>query len=261
MRRIGWALRLLTISNLIFFQTVARADDFSRSNDADRILDEWHRRGSSITAIEATFRMTRSSSKHGESRWEGRAVVASPNLALFDEVKIEGGKDRSANRRRMIWNGTDVFLFSFKDSSVYHQTSREPSARPPIPLCVPFLFRMNPSEAEGLYRWKILGEGPNRVILKASTTGDPHGLFGDIEYIIDLDKKSYLPKKVVLVQGDRGHRKEDYGDCGDRESYEILDIRMNSQVDCEEWKNPCLDAWRELDDNGGGRWIFDWFAR
>jgi hypothetical protein len=241
MRRIGWAARFLAVANLVFTPLVARA-----AGDVDQVLVEWQKRMAKVTTIDVRFRSTRVSRPWDDEKYEGRLVLASSNLALFEKTSLDKAGKPKEDREKSVWTGSDFLLFQFEEQKVLRFHEKSVPNDPPIPLCIPFLFQMSVDRAKELYEWSFVKEDADQVLIAAVNRKKVDNPGWPNKYFISLDKRTYLPLKVFV------------DDKSDRETYDLSSILVNSPIDLSELKEPCLDAW-EIAESGG--WFPRWFLR
>jgi outer membrane lipoprotein-sorting protein len=247
MRWIGWAVWLLTVLT-IGVASSAIADEPPEPGDADRVLAEWHRRASSITSIEATFRCTDRSLYGDEKKFAGRVVLTSPNLALFESTTLDKGGKPDAPRERIIWTGKSVLIFHYENNSVDKINYRTEWPEAPFARRLPFLNRLSVDQAKEHFDWMIVREDPGRVWLEAKLRDRKLHPSWPERYIIELDKTNYFPKQVVTT-GSGGQ---------ERSVFDVSAVKINEAVEVEELKAPCLDAWKVNESSGR---LIEWLGR
>ena len=125
----------------------------------------------------------------------------------------------------MVFNGRDMFLFNYDGHTVNKFKHSEDWSNPPVSLSLPLLFAMSVNRAKELYHWKVVKDDNQFVFLKATLRGkrtidSPHS-----PYIIELDKKTYLPRTIYLMQ--------DFSP-GDYNVYYQLEIKIDSVKNLDE---------------------------
>jgi outer membrane lipoprotein-sorting protein len=240
MRRLGRSALLISAAMLAFGPSATRSDDAPKvdpkqAEAVDRVLAEWHRHASKITSLEVKFRRTDHSKFLGDKHYEGRAVLASPNLALIESTSLDDKRNDPVAKEKLVFNGRDTFLFNYDRHMVNKFNHSEDWSSPPVSLSLPFFFAMSVNRAKELYHWKVVKEDNQFVFLKATLRGKQSIDSPQSPFIIELDKKTYLPRTIYLMQ--------DFF-RGDYNVYYQLEIKIDSVKNLDEMRNPSLDSWK-----------------
>ncbi len=239
MRRIGRTALSCVVALLAIGFPTAKSDEKPRPSPqavdpVDRILEEWQAKASTIKSVEVRFKRSQDDPVWGNhSRWVGRAVLATPNLALIEEFGTDANGKATSLTDRMIWNGESIFWFNPEKQDACRIRLSTEWTRPPRTICLPFFFGMTVEEAKRDYDWTLIGETLGVVLLKAEPKVKPGSSPGWQTSFIYLDRKTYLPKRLILR--DRVGR--------ETETYDSIEIKLNAVEALDELLEPCLDAW------------------
>ena len=244
MRRIGRAGWLLVAALVASGPTSIRSDDAPKADPkaaaeaVDRVLGEWHRRASKVTSLDVKFRQTDISKRFGDSKAEGRAVLAAPNLALLETVPLDDDGKPAGGKTRLVWTGRHQLVFDPDSRAVFRHPIPAPGDIHPD-LCLPFLFGMSVERAKADHDWEVVREDKGRITLKVTRKDKSKRLFDTHQkvFLVELDEQTYQPKKVFHHDGDAALTT----------IYEVLELKLNSVTDVFEMKDPCLDAWKLID--------------
>ena len=241
MRRIARAAGVLAFVLMAGASDAMRADDPPRPDPGavDRVLAEWRAKVSAITSVDVRFRMRDEAKSWDSTRRVGRAVLATPNRAFLETYTVGPDGKTGGLFERMIWDGRTILQFDPDEHRVFRFPLRAEWPAAPGPLRLPFFFRMTVEEAKRDYGWSVVRETENQVLLKASPMARPGPLRDTGDYFLFLDRKTFLPKTMIVQQADGG-----------RQTYEVVEIRLNPTEPLDDLFEPCLDAWivEERDD-------------
>jgi outer membrane lipoprotein-sorting protein len=244
MRRIGRATLVFAMACLAIGSTSGRSDEspLPSLQDVDpigRILAEWQAKASKITSVDVRFRMFDDDQGWGRTRYSGHAILASPNLALFESSHVNDDGKPTGLKERVIWNGRSILQFNPDENKVLRVPIAKEWPAAPGPLRLPFLFRMTVEEARRDYDWTLVRETSDQVILiaskKAKSSPDEK-----TRSILFLDRKTFFPSRLIMDGAkDRG-----------RQTYDVVAIKINAVENLDALLEPCLDAWtvEERDD-------------
>jgi outer membrane lipoprotein-sorting protein len=246
MSRIGRAAGILSLTLLTIGSPEAHSDEKPKPNPqavdpVDRVLADWQAKASTIKSVEVKFHRTDNEPGWGQTRYEGRAILASPNLALVEFTRVGDKGKAIAIEERMIWNGRSIYQFAMDDQKVTRFLLKDEWPAAPSLLRLPFFYRMTVEEAKRDFAWELVKQEQERIILKVA----PKALSANASLFrscfIELDPKTFRPRWMVSTDA-----------AGDgRHTYKPIDIKINTVVDTSELTDPCLDAWTVTEVDSG----------
>ena len=250
MRWIGRTACLLGLALLGPGIDASRSDDRPKPGPeaVDRVLAEWHGKVSSTRSVDVRFRRIDHAKGQGSRSYEGRAIMASPNLAMMEVSPIEADGKVGSLQERMIWNGRSILQFDMAEHQAHRFPLLDEWPAPPTLMRLPFFFGMSVEEAKRDFDWAILRDEPEDLVLKITPRRMPRASSSFERCVLVLDRTTFSPRHMIVSGG---------GEEGSRE-FDALDIRRNVDVDVEGMKAPCLDAWSVTEHNGK---LLRWFFR
>jgi outer membrane lipoprotein-sorting protein len=246
MRRIGRAARIFALAVLASGLLAARGDDTPRPSpqavdSVDRVLEEWQRRSLTIKSVEVKFHRTDESKGSVRTRYEGRAILAAPNLALLEYSPVKDDRKAISIKDRTIWNGRSIYQFDMDAQKVWHYSLPNEWPAAPSFLRLPFFFRMTVEEAKRDFAWELLQGRPGCIFLKVAPKTESVGFPVIESHFIELDAKTFRPRWMISTLLDGSVR----------QTFEATDLKINTVEDTSELTDPCLDAWTVIKKNGG----------
>jgi TIGR03009 family protein len=255
MRRIGQAARIFALAVLASGLGSASADNNPKpspqaSDPVDRVLEEWQRKAATIKSVDVKFQRTDYYPRWGQSCQEGRAIMASPNLASVEYSPVGDDGKATVIKERMIWYGRSIYQFDMEYQRVFRISLKEEWPAPPSLLRLPFFFQMHMEQAKREFIWQLVKEDEKSIILKVIPKGDSDRSQSFSSCRIELEKKTFHPTKMMVWAVNN----RDY------QEFKPIDIKINTVQDTSELTNPCLDAWKVIAAEGV-EWPFRLFPK
>jgi hypothetical protein len=234
MRWINRAAGIFALAVLAFGSTTSRSDDQPKAVDAvDRILADWQAKASTIQSVEVKFHRIDDAKGWGQTHYQGRAVMAAPNLALAEFTPVGADGKATAILERLIWDGRSIYQFEMEGHKVWHFSFPEEWQAPPSWLRIPFFYRMTVEDAKRDYAWELLREDQDRIFMKVSAKAWSARSTCFQSCILELDRKTFLPRQMIVTDAE----------TETRQTFKPIDIKINTVKDTSDLTGPCLDAW------------------
>src|SRR5207245_546608 len=120
----------------------------------------------------------------------------------FEKTPLDNDGKPKPDREKLLWTGNDFLLFQVEQGKVVRFPEKSPPKAPPIPFCIPFLFQIGPERASGSYVWSLVKEEADQVLIAAVKRDESGQRSWPNKYIVSLDKRTYLPRKIYVYSGD-----------------------------------------------------------
>lgn len=251
--------------------------------EVDALFAAWAKQAADRTSLQLDFDRVDRNPKWGDKRYEGRAFFREADLCVefsragIDPNREPGGPGGEGHgppaaapplHGRIIWTPEAVteFLYDSREVLTFPlrpgttSLSQPMVARSRQDFDLPFLWRIDPADLRRAYDVSLLRADPGRRLLRfrrrdRADDGLPR------EALLELDRTTFLPNRLVLFPGKDGNRQD----------FTFRTIRINEPIDGsvfdadrvpEGWQvleasaSPLFDALRWLDaklDEWGGR--------
>ena len=190
----------------------ANPPDPARQAKMEALLQAWAKQSAATTSLNARFKLVeRGEIEELTKTYTGQALLQAPNLACLNKSKVEdeAGPDgrRETFHERIICTGLEVWQYRGPSKQIYifPLAKDRQSTLQQGPL--PFLFNMRVDEAKARYDMTFLGENETvytvRIIPRMPIDRESF-----IQAVIYLNKKTFLPDRLVLVDPNGKDRQE-----------------------------------------------------
>jgi len=199
-----------------------------------QILAGWEQQSARLNTLDVLISRVDRSPAWGDDRYEGRAILMSPNLAWLDFQKVEHddatNKDKLVPHERIVCTGKEVWQYRSDTRQIFifpldKQNQKRALEEGPLP----FLFNMKAADAEARYQMRLLNEVAEYFVISVVPN-----LRIDRESFskafLRLNRQTFLPDRIWLVSPDGRSTK----------SFTLTSVRPNAAVAPENFKGQVL---------------------
>lgn len=212
-----------------------------------RLLAVWEQRSALLKTLDVRITRVDKSPAWGDERYEGRAILMSPNLAWLDFQKVSHddatNKDKLVPYERIVCTGAEVWQYRSDTRQIFiFPLEKENQKRALEEGPLPFLFNMKAAEAEARYEMALVNEGQGFYVISVVPR-----LQIDRESFskafLKLNGTNFLPDRIFLVSPDGKSTKD----------FTLTAVKSNQAVAPENFKGQVLGPpWTVVRNPEGG---------
>lgn len=212
-----------------------------------KLLAVWEQQSARLKTLDVRITRVDQSPAWGDERYEGRAILMSPNLAWLDFQKVSHDeatkKDKLVPHERIVCTGAEVWQYRSDTRQIFiFPLDKENQQRALEEGPLPFLFNMKAAEAEARYEMALVNEMPDCYVISVVPR-----LKIDLESFskafLKLSKSNYLPDRIFLVSPDGKSTK----------NFTLTSVKPNAAVASENFKGQVLGPpWTVVRNPGAG---------
>ena len=201
-----------------------------------QILAGWEAQSGRLNTLDVLITRVDRSPAWGDDRYEGRAILMSPNLAWLDFQKVAHddatNKDKLVPHERIVCTGKEVWQYRSDTRQIFifpldKQNQKRALEEGPLP----FLFNMKAAEAEARYQMHLVNVMPDYYVISVVPN-----LQIDRESFskafLKLNRRAFLPDRIFLVSPDGKSTKD----------FTLRSVKPNAAVATENFKGQVLPA-------------------
>jgi TIGR03009 family protein len=212
------------------------AEDPAARRKMDELLVQWEKKSTGFQTLDAAFVGEEDDGFGPPIRFQGRALLKSPNLAFlhFERPDANG---KFAPYEQIRCTGNEVYHYKATTSQIFiYPLAPDERQRALEEGPLPFLFNMRAENAKRRYVFVFLRELPNyhkvQIIPRQKIDREAFSMA-----IVLLDKKTFLPKALRLWDPENGKSTK---------TYEFKEIRPNAPVDDKNFQGEIFRGWKVI---------------
>jgi TIGR03009 family protein len=211
-----------------------------------RLLQEWERRSAMLSTLDVGLKRVDHTPGWDDEKFEGRAILQSPNLAFLDFKRVvedEKTKAKSlVSYERIVCTGTEVWQYRTDAKQLFiFPLDRKDQKRALEEGPLPFLFNMKAAEAEERYEMALVTEAKDCYVISVVPRWkiDREAF---LKAFLKLNKATYLPDRILLYSPDSRSSKD----------FTLFNVQPNAPVRNENFVGvPMGKPWTTKRDPGG----------
>jgi TIGR03009 family protein len=230
--------------------------------ELDRVLAEWEERSKKVTSLDVSFDRIDRSPGWGDTYYQGRAMLQSPDLAClqFQKYKLDKqGKpvltpDKDGKPvpvllpdpfERIVCTGQEVLQYSWDEKKMFiHPLDKSQRQKALQQGPLPFLFNLKAADLKQRYSMTLLKEDDRDYLIGIVPTEKiDRDSFN--KAFLWLSKKTFLPNQLWLLPIGNKERQEFVFAGG------LNRIVANAKLRPEFFRPTRFEGWKVIDNPGG----------